>query len=367
VTVFKFRYLDCFIDRHGKPRYYFRRGRGARVPLPGSPGSAEFMSAYQSALGNIEAPPARKHRGPPGTFDRLIEDYFASSEYARLAKSSQRAYRLVIERLIREENVGHRLVREMNREHVKRMVAKRASTPGAANDVLKKIRILTRFAIDNGWRRDDPTIRIRTFAQGEFHTWADQEISAFEEKWSAGTRERTAFALLLYTGQRLSDVAKMSWRDLEGSVIRVVQGKTGMKLSISLHPDLATVLGNWPKSHGAILTTNFGRPFTSKGFRQLDGRQDRGSRTARSLRHARLAQGSGASPCRSWLLGKRNRRGNRSYNSEGRCHVNINGFHFEPMAPFGGFKQSGMGRENGAFGLSAYLEPKTVLGGQRAA
>jgi enterobacteria phage integrase len=266
VTVFKFRYLDCFIDRHGKPRYYFRRGRGARVPLPGSPGSAEFMSAYHSALGNIEASPARKHRGPPGTFDRLIEDYFASPEYARLAKSSQRAYRLVIERLIREENVGHRLVREMNREHVKRMVAKRASTPGAANDVLKKIRILTRFAIDNGWRRDDPTIRIRTFAQGEFHTWTDQEIFAFEERWSVGTRERTAFALLLYTGQRLSDVAKMSWRDLEGSVIRVIQGKTGMKLAISLHPDLATVLGNWPKSHVAILTTNFGRPFTSKGF-----------------------------------------------------------------------------------------------------
>lgn len=136
MTVLKLRYLDCFIDRHGKPRYYFRRGRGARVPLPGIPGSTEFMHAYQSALGNNDVSPQRNHRGAPGPFDRLIEDYFGSPEYVRLAKSSQRAYRLVIERLVRDENIGHRLVREMNREHVKRMVAKRAATPGAANDVL---------------------------------------------------------------------------------------------------------------------------------------------------------------------------------------------------------------------------------------
>ncbi len=42
--------------------------------------------------------------------------------------------------------------------------------------------------------------------------------------------------------------------------------------------------------------------------------------------------------------------------------VQVNGLHHEPMAPFGGFKQSGMGREFGVFGLEAYLEPKTVMG-----
>ncbi|WP_457336755.1 aldehyde dehydrogenase family protein [Rhizobacter sp. P5_C2] len=42
--------------------------------------------------------------------------------------------------------------------------------------------------------------------------------------------------------------------------------------------------------------------------------------------------------------------------------VQINGLHHEPLAPFGGFKQSGLGREFGAFGLEAFLEPKSVLG-----
>ena len=47
--------------------------------------------------------------------------------------------------------------------------------------------------------------------------------------------------------------------------------------------------------------------------------------------------------------------------------VVINGAPHEPLAPFGGMKQSGLGRENGLFGLEAYLEPKTVLKARTAA
>lgn len=42
--------------------------------------------------------------------------------------------------------------------------------------------------------------------------------------------------------------------------------------------------------------------------------------------------------------------------------VAINGFADEPRAPFGGFKQSGIGREFGKFGLEAFLEPKAIFG-----
>jgi aldehyde dehydrogenase (NAD+) len=42
--------------------------------------------------------------------------------------------------------------------------------------------------------------------------------------------------------------------------------------------------------------------------------------------------------------------------------VAINAVTHEPKAPFGGFKQSGLGREFGVFGLEGYLEPKTLLG-----
>jgi aldehyde dehydrogenase (NAD+) len=45
--------------------------------------------------------------------------------------------------------------------------------------------------------------------------------------------------------------------------------------------------------------------------------------------------------------------------------VMINAAQHEPLAPFGGFKQSGLGREMGVFGLEAFLEPKAVLGRKR--
>ena len=41
--------------------------------------------------------------------------------------------------------------------------------------------------------------------------------------------------------------------------------------------------------------------------------------------------------------------------------VLINTLAHEPLAPFGGFKQSGIGREYGTFGLEAFLEPKSIL------
>ncbi|MBJ7905337.1 aldehyde dehydrogenase family protein [Streptomyces sp. DSM 110735] len=40
--------------------------------------------------------------------------------------------------------------------------------------------------------------------------------------------------------------------------------------------------------------------------------------------------------------------------------VDINGGRFNPLAPFGGYKQSGVGRELGAFGLAEYLQTKSL-------
>ncbi len=39
----------------------------------------------------------------------------------------------------------------------------------------------------------------------------------------------------------------------------------------------------------------------------------------------------------------------------------VNMYAFDPGAPFGGFKNSGIGRENGPEGIAAYCEPKSIL------
>lgn len=92
MTLIKLRHIDRFVDRHGRERFYYRRNRGPRIALPGRPGTPEFMAAYErAAIGDIPETP--KQRGAPGTFDRLVQDYFSSPEFLRLAPSSRRSNR----------------------------------------------------------------------------------------------------------------------------------------------------------------------------------------------------------------------------------------------------------------------------------
>jgi integrase len=222
------------------------------------------MVAYRAALGGTASDIRPTSRAAKGTFNHLALEYFSSPDFLRLRPRTKHVYHLIIERFLTEH--GHRLVREMVRDDVKRIIAAKANTPGAANDLLKKIRALIKFAIESGIRTDDPTVRIKTFPEGTIHTWTEDEIAQFEARWPKGTRERTAFALYLYTGQRRSDVVRMAWTDLAGDAIKVVQLKTGARLKIRLHPELQEILRRWPRSHIAILTTVFGKPFSFAGF-----------------------------------------------------------------------------------------------------
>jgi acyl-CoA reductase-like NAD-dependent aldehyde dehydrogenase len=40
--------------------------------------------------------------------------------------------------------------------------------------------------------------------------------------------------------------------------------------------------------------------------------------------------------------------------------VDVNGGKFNPLAPFGGYRQSGIGREMGLYGLEEYLQVKSI-------
>src|SRR6476660_3699611 len=111
MTRIKLRYLDRHVDVTGKIRHYFRRSRRAkRIALPGQPGDPEFMAAYNAAALDSETPRTIKARGEPGTFDRLTQGYFSSTEFLSLAPSTQAAYRRVIDRWVHDEKIGHRRV-----------------------------------------------------------------------------------------------------------------------------------------------------------------------------------------------------------------------------------------------------------------
>jgi integrase len=143
-----------------------------------------------------------------------------------------------------------------------------AARPGAALAILKMLRVLIRHAIEIGLLNHDPSIGIKRPRTQEIRSWTEDEIATFENRWPIGTKQRLAFALQLYTGQRRSDVYRMTWADVNGDSIRVVQQKTGRKLGIPLHQDLLTILATTERKHATIINTEYGKPYTVDGFSQ---------------------------------------------------------------------------------------------------
>jgi hypothetical protein len=74
MTRIKLPFVQAFADRHGHARYYFRKPGFKRAALPGLPGSAEFMEAYQAALGGVPA------RFVGGTVNALVVSATAGIE-----------------------------------------------------------------------------------------------------------------------------------------------------------------------------------------------------------------------------------------------------------------------------------------------
>jgi enterobacteria phage integrase len=260
------KYLHSYTDRYGKERFYFRRN-GKSTPLPGLPGSREFMDAYAACLGD-GAPSVRAMAEiHPRSLRALAIRYYASANYQDLSDGSKSIYRRTLEPFLVEH--GHRRADQMQRVHVIAIVGGMADRPGAASMLLKRLRVLLRFGIDLGWMKSDPTLRVKGYRSTELHTWTEEELAQFEARWPLGTKQRLAFGLLLYTGQRGSDVRRMVWTDIVGASIRVAQQKTGTKLVIPLHPRLQELLADARKTQASIMATEYGAAFSVKGFGQF--------------------------------------------------------------------------------------------------
>ena len=147
-------------------------------------------------------------------------------------------------------------------------MGQRAGKPNAANKLLKVLRALMSHAVDNGFRKDDPTRDvkpIKTKTTG-FHSWTEAEIEQFESRHPISSKARLALALLLYTGQRRSDVIAMGRQHIRNGRIHVCQRKTGVELDIPLTAELQAILKDAPLDNMTFLVTEYGKPFTSAGF-----------------------------------------------------------------------------------------------------
>jgi integrase len=263
------RKLPPHVERnHVKGHTYlsFRIGKGPRIRLPSDPSSAEFREAYAAAMAG-ESAPARAvlKKDAPGTIGALVTSYMQTSAFISLRDTSKAGYMTRLE-TIRVDH-GHRSIAGLTRDRINTfMLLPFADRPGSALDTLKKLRILIRHAIEKGWLKHDPSAGIKRPKSKPIRAWTDAEIAAYERRWPLGTKQRTAYELMLNVGTARVDVHRMTWAQVDSAGVQYTRSKSGNHVDIGMSTALRAALDATKRSHVTIINTEFGRPFTVDGF-----------------------------------------------------------------------------------------------------
>jgi integrase len=273
------KFIEEDVDRHGNVRVYFRRG-GRKTRIREKPGTDEFMRVYRRlvANGHPEKDPG-KGVAAPESLRWLMEQYMASPEFKTLSRRTRYVRRGLLD-AISEESFGaqktphgRKPYQMMETRHVRKIRdVKGADLPEAANNRIKALRQLFAWAIEVDLAKNNPARDIKYLKgkPGGFHTWTEDEVSAFEDRHPVGTMARLALALLLYTGVRRSDVVRLGPQMEKDGWLKFTETKGRERLrkerEIPILPELRRIIDATPSGHLSYLVTSRGNPYTHAYF-----------------------------------------------------------------------------------------------------
>jgi integrase len=91
-------------------------------------------------------------------------------------------------------------------------------------------------------------------------------MAAYERRWAVGTKQRTAYALMLNAGTARVDVHQITWTQIDRDGVGYTRHKSGVPVEIGIAAGLRAALDAAPRDHVTVINTEFGRPFTIDGF-----------------------------------------------------------------------------------------------------
>lgn len=246
---------------------YFQR-RGYRTTrIKAAQGTKEFALEYAALLNGAVLPPVADAR----TFNALVREYVSSPKYRRLAPRTARDYDKVLAWV--KDKLGPLPVANIQRKDIIRAQTANARTVRFANYIVQVVRVLLEHSIDLGWRTDNPGkgVELIKSENPEREAWPPAMIEAYRA--AATGRALLIFELCLGTGQRIGDVLRMRWSDIDGDGILVRQGKTGAALWVPIGPHLLAVLEATPRIGDTICAHGQGKELTyfpaAKAVRQV--------------------------------------------------------------------------------------------------
>jgi integrase len=254
------------VTQHGRVVWYVRRWHSGRVRIKAEFGSEAFWSEYREAMEGAEAEqPVKAH-----TLAWALDRYRNSSAWAGLSNATRRQRENIYRSVI--TTAGAAALKDITADTIKAGRDRRASAPHAANNFLKAMRGFFKWAAGDGeLAKVNPTVGVKLL-QGKnkdgFHTWTDEEIARFEQRWPNGSRERLALHLLLYTGLARGDVVRLGKQHVSGGVVtfRMEKNRGDGYVYPPLLPVLAETIAASKTGDLTFLVTDKGLPFVKEGF-----------------------------------------------------------------------------------------------------
>jgi integrase len=216
----------------------------------------------------------------PGTWRWLCVRYFAEcAEFKRLDPRTQHVRRLILENTFDEPIApgSPKLFRDfplsrMTADAVEVLRDRKIAFTGAANNRVKAIRQVFKFGVRKKYAPSNPARDVAYFKTGStgFHTWSSEKVRQFEERHPIGTKARLALALLLFTGQRRSDVIRFGRQHARSGKLTFTQHKgrnhKPKRLILPILPALQRIIDASPCADLTFLVNDLGRAFTDAGF-----------------------------------------------------------------------------------------------------
>jgi integrase len=259
-------FLHREITRHKQPVWYFRRGKGPRIRIPGEFNSAEFNVAYDAALKG--ARPA--HRGHAhGTFAWALALYKQSQAWTALSPATHAQRNGIFKGI--EKALGESKLKDWKRGDIAAGRDKRAATPAAAVAFLKAIRGFFAWALEAGLVSSNPAdgVKVVVVATEGHVPWTDDDVAAYRARWPLGTRQRVAFEVLHETGLCRGDAVRVGRQHVRDGVIRLTTEKTGERVAVAMSDILAEAIAAGPVGELTFIVGERGRPLVKEVFGQI--------------------------------------------------------------------------------------------------
>jgi integrase len=265
-------YLHRERTRHGRMVWYVRINRQSpRIRLYAGFGTPEFMEEYQAALDGKKLP-KRSHAVRHGSLEWLVNQWKATSDWLLTQEATKRQRENILKHVL--DKNGSLPFARMTVEDICKGRDKRLKTPAAANNFLKTMRALFKWAClpEVGHAKSNPAAVVKLIPlKGEGHKpWTHEDVQAYRARWPLGTTQRLALEILLWTGIRRGDLARLGRQHIRDGVISMKTEKKsrrhaeGVQLDIPIFKPLQEAIDAMPVTTLSLITGARGEKITKE-------------------------------------------------------------------------------------------------------